>query len=189
MPAPRKSANRKALAKTARADRRTRTDFAARLTKVPPAPRTLAAAARPIWRRLATACVGIGTLTLADLPLLELLANTLHAEAEARTTLAADGPTIAAGSGGRKKHPCAAIAETARAQAVTMLREVGLTPRARQGVDTAPPAGAVNPFTRHGRAPDPFAEFVTPPGGGAGWDALFDGGRPPRGRSRAGRVQ
>jgi P27 family predicted phage terminase small subunit len=180
MAAPRKSTTRKALAKTARTDRQTRTDFAARLMKPPPPPRTLATEARPIWRRLAAACVGIGTLAAADVPLLELLVHTLHAEAEARATLAKDGVTTTAGSGGQKKHPACSVAETARAQAVGMMRELGLTPRARQGVDTAPPAGVANSFARNGRAP---------PSGGAGWDALFDGPRPPGGPSRPVRVQ
>ena len=91
--------------------------------------------------------------------MLELLANTLAAEAKARAVLYRDGLTTAAGSGGTKKHPAAAVAETARSQALAMMREFGLTPRARQSVDRAPASG-VNPFSRDGQA-SPWEEFAT----------------------------
>jgi P27 family predicted phage terminase small subunit len=161
MPAERKSAARKRLQGTARADRQPHADYASRLRELPPAPRSLPPDARRIWRNLAAITVGLGVLTAADLPLLELLVVTIGAEAHARATLKADGLTIGAGSGGRKKHPAAAIAETARSQALTMMREFGLSPKARQSVDTAPPP-QINPFTRFGKRPpaDDFESFL-----------------------------
>ena len=159
MPAQRKPAAVKRLQGTARADRAPRVDYSTRLTETPPAPASLRPAAIPHWNRVAAAAVGIGTLTAADVPLLELLANTLAAEAGARAALDRDGLTTEAGSGGRKKHPAAAIAETARGQALAMFREFGLSPRSRQGVDRAPGV-AHNPFSRDG-GPSPWAEFAT----------------------------
>ena len=151
MPAQRKNTALKRIQGTARADRAPRVDYSARLTEAPPAPAGMAVTAVRHWDHVAAAAVGIGTLTAADLPMLELLANTLAAEADARAALDRDGLTTEAGSGGRKKHPAAAVAETARGQAVALFREFGLSPRSRQGVDQAP-AVALNPFARDGVA-------------------------------------
>jgi P27 family predicted phage terminase small subunit len=153
MPNPRRSTREKTLTGTLRADRELKTDFTERLTEPPPPPEQLAPDAAEIWNTIAAAAVGIGTLTAADLPLLGLLVSTMNAEATARATLATEGMTITAGSGGLKKHPAAAIAEAARSQALQMLKEFGLSPKARQSVDTASPAD---------RAPNPFAEFFGP---------------------------
>lgn len=150
MPAERKSAARKRLHGTARADRAARVDYAERLTEPPPPPRKMPADARAIWRHIAAAAVGIGVLTRADLPLVELLVSALAAEDQAQKLLAAEGLTIAAGSGGRKKHPGAAIAESARGQALAMMRELGLSPKSRQAIDAAPPSRGANPFLRFG---------------------------------------
>jgi P27 family predicted phage terminase small subunit len=161
MPAVRKSSSKKRLAGTDRKDRRPRADYASRLITPPPPPRTLPPQARPIWRQIAAAAVGICTLTRADLPLLELLVTTLHTEAEARRALAAEGMTTQTGTGGRKRHPAAALAEAARSQALAMLREFGLSPKARQTVDTAPPALAANPFlTRGAQQREDFDAFL-----------------------------
>ena len=161
MPAPRKTTTLKRLQGTARADRAPKLDYSARLDQPPPAPASLRPDAVPHWKRIAAAAVGIGTLTAADLPMLELLANTLAAEADARAALDRDGLTTEAGSGGRKKHPAAAIAETARGQALALFREFGLSPKSRQGVEPAPGV-ADNPFARDG-VPSPWSEFATAP--------------------------
>jgi P27 family predicted phage terminase small subunit len=153
MPGLRRTTAAKRLSGTARRDREPRPDYIARLTEPPEAPRALTPEARRIWRELASAAVGIGTLTRADLPLLMLLTTTLEQEALARRELVADGNAIAAGSGGRKRHPAAATAEKARAAAVLMMLQFGLSPRARQGIDTAPPPRAANPFILRGRPP------------------------------------
>ena len=100
MPGLRRTTAAKRLSGTARRDREPRPDYIARLTEPPEAPRALAPEARRIWRELASAAVGIGTLTCADLPLLMLLTTTLEQEAIARRELVADGNAIAAGSGG-----------------------------------------------------------------------------------------
>jgi P27 family predicted phage terminase small subunit len=150
VPNPRRSKRDKILSGTLRADREPQTDFTERLTEPPPPPKELSEKAAVIWTALAAAAVGIGTLTAADLPLLGLLVSTMTAEADARATLATEGMTIVAGSGGLKKHPAASIAETARSQALQMMKEFGLSPRARQSVDTTPPVD---------RTPNVFAEF------------------------------
>ena len=153
MPAPRKSNARKSVNGTLRADRQPRKDYASRLTEPPEPPAELSANGRRIWCRLAAIATGVGVLTNADLPLLELLVATIEAEADARAAIAAEGVTVAAANGGRKGNPAAGVAEAARAQAVGMLRELGLTPRSRQTVDAAPLARGANPFEKYGRVP------------------------------------
>lgn len=150
MPNRRKAARTKRLHGTERRDRRPKKDYSSRLRKPPKAPKTLSGHAKAAWRRIMPAIVGIGAATSADLPALELLASILGTEAEAREILAAEGLTVATADGGRKSHPAMRVAETARAQAVRLLAEFGLTPRGRQSVDTAPlsPAGGGDAFDR-----------------------------------------
>jgi P27 family predicted phage terminase small subunit len=186
MPNRRKSTATKSLQGTARSDREPKVDYSARLTEPPPAPANLAKNAIPHWDRIAAATVGIGTLTNADLSLLRLLADTLAVESEARAALSRDGMTTQAGSGGTKKHPAAGIAETARIQALAILREFGLTPRARQSVDRAP-ASAGNPFFRDG-GDSRWAEFATSQGSPVG-DYATDPDLEKPASSRRGRLQ
>jgi P27 family predicted phage terminase small subunit len=137
MVAHRKSATRKKLTGTARADRKPRVDFATRLKRLPTPPASLTPAARRFWKLHGNAAVGLGTLTRGDLPLLGLLSETLLVEADARAAVAAEGYTVVGGSGGAKGHPAATIASTARSQAFAMMQGLGLSSRARLGLGQA----------------------------------------------------
>jgi P27 family predicted phage terminase small subunit len=150
MPAQRKSAARKKLTGTTRADRKPRADFAIRLKRLPAPPASLTPAARRFWKYHGAAAVGVGTLSRADLPLLGLLSETLLVESEARAAVAREGCTVASASGGAKGHPAATVAATARAQAFMMMQALGLTPKARMGLDpaTEPAASAPSVWDR-----------------------------------------
>jgi P27 family predicted phage terminase small subunit len=140
LPARRISTTLKIARGTSRADRRSKRDFAARLTRTPSPPAHLSELAATEWRRLAPAAAGLGTLTAADLRAFELLAVTLATEAEAREVLQREGWTVSTADGGsRKGHPAIKTIETARAQAARLLEAFGLTPRGRQALDTSPP--------------------------------------------------
>ena len=150
MPARRKSNQAKHIRGTTRADRQPRKDFAERLPRAPPPPPGMSSEAALQWRWLARATVSVGTLTRADTKALELLSNVLATEAQARALLTREGLTIMAGSGGRKSHPAAKVAEAARAQATRLLEHFGLTPKSRQSVELPP-----------SRADDPAARFFS----------------------------
>jgi len=107
-----------------------------RLSRAPAPPKHLNPRAAEEWRRLAPACIALGTLTAVDLRAFELLTVTLAAESEARELLAATGLTVSTGQGGCKPHPAVRMAETARRQAAQLLADFGLTPRGRKGVST-----------------------------------------------------
>lgn len=145
MPA-RKAERLKLVAGTARPDRAPKRDGAERLVVPPEPPDHLDARAQAEWCRVAQAAVSLGTLTTADLAALELLAKTLATEAAACELLAQQGFTCMTAEGGMKSHPAVRIMEAARGQARALLSDFGLTPRAKQGVDIAPPSGRRNAF-------------------------------------------
>jgi P27 family predicted phage terminase small subunit len=151
MPTRLKSSQRKDLHHTARRDRQPKPAVFGRLLTVPRPPKHLSQRAATEWKRVAPALVAIGTLTGADLRALELLAETLATEAEARAILATEGLTAQTADGGSKSHPAVRIMETARGQAVRLLADFGLTPKGRQSVDIVPlpsaklPAGSYPP--------------------------------------------
>lgn len=153
MPPPRKPHRLKLLTGTARPDRQPKQDPATRLLEAPPPPAHLSKRAAAEWRRVGPAVVAIGTLSGADLRAFELLAQTLATESEARELLDRDGMTTATADGGMKPHPALRTMETARTQARALLADFGLTPKGRQGVDTAPPES--------GSRASPYAEFVS----------------------------
>jgi P27 family predicted phage terminase small subunit len=106
----------------------------ARLDELPDPPGHLSELAAAEWWRVGAVAVEVGTLTRADLRGLELLAETLATEREARELLAREGTTIEAGSGGRKAHPAVGMMAQARAQAHRLLHDFALLPRARSYV-------------------------------------------------------
>ena len=154
---------------TLRKDRIPKQTAVDRLRTAPRAPAHLSEGAKAEWGPLARSCVELGTLTLADLRALALLAECLATEAELRETLKTEGLTIAGAGGNRKAHPAAKLLETTRGQAMRLLADFGLTPRGRLGVDVRPPPKA-NRFAGMGIRPA---------------DAYFDGPRPWEFRARA----
>jgi P27 family predicted phage terminase small subunit len=142
MARPRKSPALKAVQGTERRDRQLKPEISERLKQAPSPPKHLSPRARTHWRRVAVAAVGLGTLTRADLSVLELLAVTLETEELARETVAREGMTLATESSGGKTHPAVRIMEKARGQAAQLLQRFGLDPRSRQSVDVRPPLPA-----------------------------------------------
>ncbi len=162
MPA-RKSGAAKSLAGTARRDRTPKTEPAERLLTAPRPPKHLSERAAREWRRLAPLVVGLGTMTAADFPALELLAATMATAAHASETIELEGLSTTTADGSKKSHPALRVLERARSQARALLADFGLNPRARQSLDIHPPQGA-NPFLIRPQA-DPFDEFLrTHPG-------------------------
>ena len=102
------------------------------LTRAPPAPKTLSPRAAALWRRLLPICVELRTIRRSDLVAFELLVVALATEQDAREALNRDGMTVATAAGGIKSHPCLKVAERARAQALGLLAQFGLTPVALQ---------------------------------------------------------
>ena len=105
------------------------------LKRAPPAPKSLSPEAAAIWADLAPQCVRLKSLRVEDLRAFELLAVALSTEREARQRLDLDGLTVSTAAGGIKSHPCLRVAERARAQALGLLGQFGLTPVALQGAD------------------------------------------------------
>src|SRR5919202_2961857 len=139
MPRPRLSAAQKRLRGTYRADRSAPAAPSERLSRCPPPPATLTDAGTAEWKRLAPIAHRLGTLCAADLRAFELLCMTLATAAEAEATIRREGMTLPTGSGGTRAHPAIRIMEGSRAQAARLLIEFGLTPRARNAVEPAPP--------------------------------------------------
>ena len=142
MARPRKSPALKAVQGTERRDRQLKPEISERLKQPPTAPKHLSPSARAHWRRVAVAAVGLGTLTRADLSVLELLAVTLETEELARETVAREGMMVATESSSGKAHPALRVMEKARGQAAALLQRFGLDPRSRQSVDVRPPLPA-----------------------------------------------
>lgn len=105
----------------------------------PKPPAWLSKGARVEWRRLAPVAFNLGSLKFADMRAFGLLCETLAQAEDARRTIARDGMTIAAGSGGRKAHPALRVLATAQAQAAKLMAEFGLTPAARSRARFDPP--------------------------------------------------
>jgi P27 family predicted phage terminase small subunit len=109
-----------------------------RLLTVPEPPPEISAGGRAEWIRLAPLLLAVGTASRADLRAFELLAEALGSERAMRELIERDGTMIAAAGGGYKAHPAIRAAETARAQAIALLRDFGLTPSGRARVDVIP---------------------------------------------------
>ena len=120
------------------------------LTQAPAPPSYLSAQAKREWKRIAAEVVLVG-VTSADLRALGLLAEALATEMALRGMIAADGATIAAGSGGRKGHPALAALAQVRQQAHKLMFDFGLIPRGRITLPIPVQQSNVNEFARLGR--------------------------------------
>jgi P27 family predicted phage terminase small subunit len=146
MPNYRKPESKKRVSGTFRRDRAKKAPSGEALASVPPAPDHLSPVARKEWQRLAPHLVKQGTMARADLRAFELLSEVLATSAQAQAVIAEQGLTIGT-DGSVRAHPAIKILEQARAQAIRLLGEFGLTPRARGHVEPAPPPAAKNPFS------------------------------------------
>jgi P27 family predicted phage terminase small subunit len=140
----------KVVSGTARRDRLPRSDPSGRLLKPPRPPAHVSELAASEWRRLAADLVESRVLATGDLRGLELLCQALVLESEMRSIIAAEGATISTAEGGRKAHPALKAAMEARAQAIRLMQEFGLTPSSRQRVDRSavPAASDTSPWAR-----------------------------------------
>ena len=140
----RTSKQQKRLRGTLRADRHAANSTGA-LAAAPSAPAHLSSAAATAWQRFAALACAIGTLTPADLPLLELLARTWASIDDLERQLAADGLVIESETGARKAHPGLAALDRARALAHRLLGDLGLSPPGRERI-TMRPSATKNPY-------------------------------------------
>ena len=127
---PPRAQNLKILQGTDRKDRRKRLKSHQEPSRCPPVPLTLSEAAKAEWKALAPVAYRLGTLTRADVRAFCLLCECLATEHEARAIVAAEGLTV-----GTQTHPASRILATARQQSANLLKEFGLTPKSRTGVD------------------------------------------------------
>lgn len=137
MARPRTAATIKAAQGTLRNHRQDTLTAADALTETPPPPGHLSDAAQTEWTRLAPLVVELGTMSRADLRAFELLAATLATASDAEAIVKREGMTMPTGGGGVRSHPAVKVMETARAQAVRLLEQFGLTPKARNYVGQA----------------------------------------------------
>jgi P27 family predicted phage terminase small subunit len=153
MPQEKIPAARKRLSSTLRESRERPKTAAQALDKAPRPPKHLPAAAQAEWRALMAMAVELGTITAADLRAFEMLCCTLATVSEAETAIRMQGLTLATENGGQKSHPAIKIMETGRAQAAALLRDFGLTPKARNHVAKAPALreNKFEEFIRHRR--------------------------------------
>ena len=119
-----------------------------RLTKVPPAPKTLNQGARQEWKALTPVLVELGTICKADLRALEMLCGILADESRLQKIVDNEGYLLETGTGGKKANPAVKSLETARNQAERMLANFGLYPKARNYVSRAPEPQGPNSFAR-----------------------------------------
>lgn len=110
----------------------------AALTRTPPAPSYLGAAAKAEWRRAAAALVESGTLTRGDLATLESYAVQVGLVRDAATALAAEGLTVKGPRGAMVRHPAGAILREATTAARHLATALGLTPTSRAKATAAP---------------------------------------------------
>lgn len=150
MPNYKRSAARKRLAGTYRGDRAKPPVKGNGVAEAPEPPEHLSEQAQAEWRRLAPIVAAQNTLTQADLRGFEILCDTLAAIVEAQKVIAAEGLTIVTARGGVRSHPAIKTLESARAHAIRMLNDYGLTPRARNHVEPTNDPDPKNPFAELG---------------------------------------
>jgi P27 family predicted phage terminase small subunit len=149
MPRYRKTDADKKVAGTFRPDRAKRPPVIQGMSAIPAAPEHLTTLARNEWAGLAPVLAALRTVAPADLRALEMLCETLGTAQQAQAVIATGGLTIGSVRSGKiRPHPAVKILESSRAQAVRLLIEFGLTPRARGHVEPAADASPDNPFAR-----------------------------------------
>lgn len=133
------SANRKLVTGTLRGARRRASSAPAALTRTPTAPSALDSDAKEAWNRFGSAAVKVGSLTAADLGLLELLSRTWASCMTLERLLASEGYVISS-RGATKGHPATAALAGARLMAHRLMTDLGLSAVGRQRIDVAAPA-------------------------------------------------
>lgn len=94
---------------------------------------------RNAWNQLAPMLKERGVLTVADVPMLELLCVTYAIAMEARKHLAKDGFVVKNGRGGTMvKSPWVTILRQAEADTLKLMKEFGMSPSSRDRVRSTP---------------------------------------------------
>lgn len=127
----------KELRGSLRADRIRRIDPDKALRRMPAPPDGLPPEATAAWHRFGSLAIGLGTLTAADVALLELLARTWASAVELEQVLARDGLILTSGEV-QKAHPAIAALDRSRNLAHRLLTDLGLSPPGRERISIAP---------------------------------------------------
>lgn len=135
---PRTTRESKILRGTYRKDRDKPATARERLTEPPEPPDALSHGARDEWQALAPVLVELGTLCRGDLWAFEQLTETLATQNSLQAVIEAEGVLIRTGTGSFKTNPAMRSLETARAQAMRLYCEFGLTPKSRKYAEQAP---------------------------------------------------
>jgi P27 family predicted phage terminase small subunit len=135
---PRTPDHLKKLRGTDRADRNKPALAGERLTEPVPAPDTASRGAAKEWDALMPVLVELGTICKADLRAFEQLCETLATQSALQAVIEAEGVLIKTGTGSHKSNPALRSLETARAQAMRMYDQFGITPKSRAYVTPAP---------------------------------------------------
>lgn len=94
---------------------------------------------RAEWRRVLPELELMGLALRADRATLAGYCASYARWVEAERLISADGVIVDGYRGGRVKHPAAQIARDSRASMLVFARELGLTPRSREGISLTGP--------------------------------------------------
>jgi P27 family predicted phage terminase small subunit len=156
MPNHRKSNEQKRLAGTYRKDRDVKPTAGERLTEAPEAPDAMSRGAVQEWEALAPVLVKLGTICRGDLRAFEQLCETLATANALQSVIEAEGILLKMGNGAYKTNPAQKSLEVARAQAMRMYDQFGITPKARNYVSAAPNPADYDPYSDEALEGDGF---------------------------------
>jgi len=105
---------------------------------IPPMPADLAESAAAFWKPLTAMLDRAGLLTEIDGTACRLLCETLVVRREALDSIAALGVLVDGYRGSKVKNPAIAVYLNTTSVALALLKQLGLTPRSREGMSVAP---------------------------------------------------
>jgi P27 family predicted phage terminase small subunit len=124
-------------------------DLEMKITKLPAPPMKLGKTARPYWDSIGKMLVKAGNLQDSDLHALALLARCFADVDAAGAAVDAEGYTVASARGSAKGNPAARQLTMAKAAAIQLLQQFGMTPVSRNRAPKHSPEGldALTEFT------------------------------------------
>ncbi len=120
-----------------------------KVTKLPAPPMPLTKQATAYWKSVGTTLIAAHKLETGDLFALALLAGALADVDDCRATVKTTGYTVKGAKGAEKGHPASRQLTIAKAQAMQLLQQFGLTPATRNRAAAA----------RLPEGKDPLSEF------------------------------